>query len=83
VIGTSKPKVQGEVCDPTGVGNDDFDAGKHSKYAYPVLGLWRLRAPVTSRMLKDRFAISVPQSFCFATQNLVDSEKVDDMEKIF
>lgn len=81
---TAKPKTVGQVCDPSGVGNDDFDAGlKKSKYGYPVLGLWKLKTPVTAHMLKDKFGVSIPQSFCFGTQDLVDAEKVDDMEKIF
>lgn len=84
VMQTAKPKTPGQVCDPSGVGNDDFDAGlKKSKYGYPVLELWKLKTPVTAHMLKDKFGLSIPQSFCFATQDLVDAEKLDDMEKLF
>ena len=35
---TAQPKVPGEVQDPNGIGNDDFDAGK-KEYGYPVLKL--------------------------------------------
>jgi len=35
---TSKPKTPGQVQDPSGVGNDDFNNGlKESKYGYPVI----------------------------------------------
>lgn len=38
VMLTAHPKTPGEVQDPTGVGNDDFDNGlKKSKFGYPVL----------------------------------------------
>ena len=76
--------MPGEVCDPSGVGNDDFDAGKkQSKFGYPVLGLWKLKTPLTSEKLKEKYKLSVPQGFCFANEQLVDGEKLNDMEKIF
>ncbi|ESK94002.1 hypothetical protein Moror_12896 [Moniliophthora roreri MCA 2997] len=84
VMSTTEPKTPGQVRDPTGVGNDDFDAGKKvSKYGYPVTGLWRLRSPVTSKQLKETYGIAVPQGFCYLPKKLGDGEKLEDMEKVF
>ncbi|RPD57439.1 hypothetical protein L226DRAFT_467591 [Lentinus tigrinus ALCF2SS1-7] len=81
---TTTPKVPGEVNDPSGVGNDDFDRGlKQSKYGYPVTELYKLRKPLTTAELKSRFDIAVPQGWRYATKQLVNEMKLEDMEKIF
>ena len=81
---TTTPKVPGEVNDPTGVGNDDFDQGrKESKYGYPVTGLFRLKRPLTTAQLKDRFDIAVPQGWRYATRKLVEEVGPDAMERVF
>ncbi|EIW54044.1 uncharacterized protein TRAVEDRAFT_173337 [Trametes versicolor FP-101664 SS1] len=84
VMETSRPKVPGEVNDSSGIGNDDFDNGlKQSKYGYPVEALYKLRDPVTTAKLKERFDIAVPQGWRYATKKLVEGEKLEDMEKLF
>ncbi|KAI0669396.1 hypothetical protein C8Q78DRAFT_1070593 [Trametes maxima] len=84
VMETSRPKVPGEVNDPSGIGNDDFDKGlKQSKYGYPVTGLYKLRKPLTTLELKERFDIAVPQGWRYATRKLVDEAKLEDMKKLF
>ena len=81
---TSTPKVPGEVNDPSGIGNDDFDKGlKQSKYGYPVTGLFRLKRPLTTAQLKDRFDIAVPQGWRYATRKLVEEVGPDAMERVF
>ena len=66
------------------MGNDDFDAGlEKSKFGYPILGLLKLQTPITAQTLKERFGISVPQAYCFATKDLVDGQNLDDTEKLF
>ncbi|KAI0366745.1 hypothetical protein BV20DRAFT_971479 [Pilatotrama ljubarskyi] len=81
---TTRPKVPGEVNDPSGIGNDDFDAGlKQSKYGYPVTGLYRLKKPLTTPELKERFDIAVPQGWRYATRRLVEEVPLEDMEKVF
>ncbi|KAI8978238.1 hypothetical protein BD414DRAFT_494999 [Trametes punicea] len=84
VMETTRPKVPGEVNDPSGIGNDDFDKGlKQSKYGYPVTGLYRLRKPLTTAELKNRFDIAVPQGWRYATRRLVEAVRLEDMEKLF
>lgn len=80
---TTTPKVPGEVNDPSGVGNDDFDQGLKSKYGYPVTALYRLRRPLTTAELKAHFDIAVPQGWRYATKQLVEEVKLEDMVKIF
>lgn len=84
VITTSRPKKPGEVNDPSGVGNDDFDNGlKLSKFGYPVLGLHKLNPPLGPSDLKARFEIAPPQGYYYATKKLVEEVKLEDMEKLF
>ncbi|KAH9888399.1 hypothetical protein C8Q73DRAFT_710015 [Cubamyces lactineus] len=84
VMETSTPKVPGEVNDPSGIGNDDFDKGlKQSKYGYPVTGLFRLKRPLTTTQLKERFDIAVPQGWRYATRKLVEEVGLEAMERVF
>ena len=81
---TSRPKRPGEVRDSSGIGNDDFDQGlKQSKFGYPVLGLYKLKPSVTPTEMKDQYKIATPQGYCYATKELVEGLKLEDMEKIF
>lgn len=80
---TSCPKTPGQVCDPSGIGNDDFDRGlKKSKFGYPVLGLYRLKEPLKSAAMKG-FQITPPQGLVYAPRSLVDGLPLDEMEKLF
>ena len=81
---TARPKVPGEVRDPSGIGNDDFDAGlKQSKYGYPVTELYKLKKPLTTTELKARFDMPVPQGWRYATRSLVEGVPLEDMERLF
>ncbi|KIY47498.1 hypothetical protein FISHEDRAFT_74606 [Fistulina hepatica ATCC 64428] len=83
VMSTSKPKTQGQVNDSTGIGNDDFDAGKkESKFGYPVLGLWELKEPLKPEEMRQ-YGLSPPQSFCYVPKTLADARKLEDMEQLF
>jgi hypothetical protein len=80
---TSRPKTPGQVCDPTGVGNDDFDLGlKTSKFGYPVLGLYQLKTPLKPAAMKE-FGLSTPQGLMYATKKLVEGMPLEDMDKLF
>ncbi|KIY47496.1 hypothetical protein FISHEDRAFT_14318, partial [Fistulina hepatica ATCC 64428] len=84
VIRTSRPKLPGQVRDPSGVGNDDFDAGKKvSTHGYPILGLWKLKNPLTPEAWYERFKIPMPEGHCYAPRILVECENIEDMEEIF
>ncbi|KAI0629704.1 hypothetical protein C8Q77DRAFT_1065714 [Trametes polyzona] len=84
VMETTTPRVPGEVKDPSGIGNDDFDKGlKVSKYGYPVTGLYKLKKPISTAELKEQFDIAVPQGWRYATKQLVESAQLENMEKLF
>ncbi|KDQ54799.1 hypothetical protein JAAARDRAFT_71603 [Jaapia argillacea MUCL 33604] len=77
-------KVPGEVKDSSGVGNDDFDAGKKlSKYGYPVSGLCRLKTHITSTQMKQSYGMSPPQAFIYATPKLLEDHPLTDQETVF
>ncbi|KAJ8515416.1 hypothetical protein ONZ45_g7142 [Pleurotus djamor] len=83
VIETGPPKRPGEVQDSSGIGNDDFDAGKkESKFGYPVVGLLRLQKPLKVSDMKEH-GLATPQGYYYATKSLVDGEPLDEMERIF
>lgn len=84
IIGVGAPRVPGEVNDPSGIGNDEFDAGKKvSKYGYPVKGMYRLPKPLTSAALKERYGISPPQGYMYAPEALVQGEPLNAMEVLY
>jgi len=83
VIITSHAKTPGQVCDPSGVGNDDFDKGlKVSKFGYPVLGLYKLRTPLKPEAMKA-YRVSAPQACVYAPKKMVEEIPLEDMEKLF
>ncbi|KAF4573422.1 hypothetical protein EYR40_003490 [Pleurotus pulmonarius] len=83
IIETGPPKEPGEVQDSTGIGNDDFDAGKkESKFGYPVLGLLRLPKALTVNDM-EKYGLATPQGYYYATQSLVDGQPLDSMERVF
>ncbi|CUS15375.1 unnamed protein product, partial [Tuber aestivum] len=83
VIITGRAKTPGQVCDPSGVGNDDFDNGlKVSKFGYPVLGLYKLRTPLKPEAMKA-YHVSVPQMYVYAPEKMVEEIPLEGMEKLF
>ena len=80
---TSRPKTPGQVQDPTGVGNDDFDNGlKKSEFGYPVLGLYKLKEPLKADGMRS-YGISPPQGLVYATKELVEGVPIGEMERLF
>jgi hypothetical protein len=80
---TSHPKTPGQVQDPSGVGNDDFDNGlKKSEFGYPVLGLYKLREPLKAGKMRE-YGVSPPQGLVYAPKILVEGVPVGEMERLF
>jgi hypothetical protein len=64
VVVTTRPTVPGQVCDPSGVGDDDFDCGlKNSKLGYR---LYRLKTPLKRETMR-KFRLSTPRRLMNAT----------------
>lgn len=51
-------------CD--GEGNHDFNKGKKSKYAYPIVKVYKLVCPISLEKLKKKFDFVPPQAFSYA-----------------
>jgi transposase InsO family protein len=66
VISTGPVKRPGEVNDPSGLGNEDFDAGnKQSKFGYPIHHLYKLSTPISAKRITHDYNINIPHRYCF------------------
>ena len=67
----SHGKRPGEICDPTGLRNDEFDSGKLdalAKYGYEILKLEELpRSYSLAELKKEGWLNGPPQKYCFVT----------------
>ena len=65
-----------------GDGNLDFNKGKKSKYAYPIIKVYELTHPISLEDLKKKFGFVPPQAFSYAetftelTEHILTAEKV-------
>lgn len=68
--------------DSTGDGNLEFNSGKKSKYAYPIIKVYELLHPIPLKELKEKFAFVAPQAFSYGetfsdlTSHIQKAEKV-------
>ncbi len=71
-----------EQLEIDGDGNLDFNKGKKSKYAYPIIKVYELTNPISLAELKNKFGFVPPQAFSYAetykalTEHIVTAEKV-------
>ena len=65
-----------------GDGNLDFNQGKKSKFAYPIVKVYELKNPISLEELKKKFGFTPPQAFSYAdryaelTEHILKAEKV-------
>ena len=65
-----------------GDGNFDFNQGKKSKYAYPIIKVYELVNPILLVELKEKFSFVLPQAFSYSetftelTKHILNAEKV-------
>ena len=70
-----------EKLESNGDGNLDFNIGKKSKYAYPIIKVYELDCPISLEELKNKFrfvpppAFSYPETFAELTEHLSKAEK--------
>jgi len=84
VINVGPIKIPGQVQDPTGLGNDDFDKGlKKSKYAYPILGMQQLGKPLSGLIMEKTIGIPPPHQYEYATAELLSHYPNETMKQIF
>ena len=78
---TTHPTTPGQVQDPSGVSNDDFDKGlKESKFGYPVSGLYKLREPLKAGKMRE-YGVRPPQGLAYATKEVMKGVLVGEMER--
>ena len=52
-----------------GYGNDDFNKGlKKSKFAFPILHLYKIKKPLTLKHLRANYAFTAPQGFAYMSR---------------
>jgi hypothetical protein len=83
ILDVGPVREPGEVNDPTGIGNDDFDKGlKLSKFGYPIHGVRRLLKPITSKIAKEVFDYDFPTSHFDAPDFFLENCTFDNLELV-
>ncbi len=71
-----------EKLESDGDGNLDFNIGKKSKYAYPIIKVYELTYPISLKELKNKFGFVPPQAFSYAETFIELTKYVANAEKI-
>ncbi|KAI5477558.1 hypothetical protein MNV49_006146 [Pseudohyphozyma bogoriensis] len=80
----SRAKVPGEVIESSGVGNDDFDAGKKvSKFGYEVKELWKLEESLGVGEMRNKYGLKPPQGRMYLPRTVFEGEQIQEMVKLF
>lgn len=85
----SRGKSPGEIALEDGLGNADFNNGIQregvylGKFAYEILHLYRISAPLPILDLKKDYAISPPQRYSYVPEALYRAVVLEDQEQIF
>lgn len=81
---TGKAKTPGEVNDPSGVGNDDFDAGRKTSvnYGYPILSLHVLPHPLAVEELLVEYGVDMANKRQYAKKALADAFPLSALERV-
>ena len=84
VITVGSPRTPGQVNDPSGLGNDDFDKGlKKSKFGYPILTMDRLNKPILQKDMKRLIGQTPPLRYEYASAELLNRYPANTMHRIF
>ena len=87
VASISHGKRPGEICDPSGVDNDGFDAGKFKgqcNYAYEILKLQELpRSYSLAELKKQGWLGGPPQKYCFVGASMLKALKSTAWKTLF
>ncbi|KAH8659542.1 hypothetical protein BGZ61DRAFT_311694, partial [Ilyonectria robusta] len=83
----SAGKRPGEIQDPTGLRNDEFDEGRREhlvKYAYEIHRLEALATPISLRDLKrNGWLKGPPQKYCYVKQSMRHALSVTPLTLVF
>jgi len=80
----SRGKVPGKVPEDGGIGNEEFNAGKVSKYGYEILELWKLERPISLQHAKaEGYLRGPPQKYCWVPQVVVEDFPLAGQNHVF
>lgn len=65
-----------------GNGNMEFNQGKKSKYAYPIIKVYELVDPISLTELKDKFSFVPPQAFSYSETFAKLTKCISEAEKV-
>lgn len=71
-----------EQLEINGDGNLDFNKGKKSKYAYPIIKVYELTNSISLEELKNKFGFIPPQAFSCAETYTALTEHILTVEKV-
>ena len=71
-----------EQLEIDGDGNLDFNKGKKSKYAYPIIKVYELTNSISLEELKNKFGFIPPQAFSCAETYTALTEHILTVEKV-
>jgi hypothetical protein len=63
VLQLGPSKAPGEVNDPSGNGNNDYDNGRkdpQTMFGYPIINKWTLSNPITAEVLNKKYNVWEP-----------------------
>jgi hypothetical protein len=84
IAGIGCVKFPGEIQDPTGIGNDDFDQNlKESKYGYEILSLQSLPDPISMDQLLRDFHFVIPRHFGPVPPSVSQAFPYEDLPCVF
>jgi hypothetical protein len=84
VIEIGSAQRPGDIQDPSGFGNDMFDAGlKGCKFAYRIYGAYKLQEPITRQIAAHHFGFTFPESHFNAPAWMTDGFPLAEMERLF
>lgn len=66
-----------------GIGNMDFNEGKKSKYAYPIISLYKLKKPIALEELRTNYNFVAPQNYTFVDKYIKLKHDISSTDKLF
>jgi hypothetical protein len=66
VLQLGSSKALGEVNDPSGDGNDDYDNSlkdPRTVFGYLIINKWILPVPITANILNEKYSVWEPQRY--------------------
>jgi hypothetical protein len=84
VIEIGSAQRPGDLQDPSGFGNDMFDAGlKGCKFAYRIYGACKLKEPITRQIAALQYGFTFPESHFNAPAWMTEYFPLAEMERLF